>query len=84
MIKKIKAAMLLFKRGQVVADPAKWKSRQITSTMIVGLIYAAIEAAGAFGYDLTIDQASIDAIAVGILAIVNVVFTFTTSDKVGM
>lgn len=84
MIRKIKAAMVLFKRGQVVADPVKWKNRQITSTMIVAAIYAVIEAAGAFGYDLKIDQASIDSIAVGIIAAVNVVFTFTTSEKVGV
>lgn len=84
MINKIKSIMILFKRGKAVADPGKWKARQITSTTIVGLIYAAIGVADAFGYQISIDQGTVDGLAVGILTVVNIVFTLTTSKKIGL
>jgi len=84
MIKKIKAAMTLLKKGRAVTDPAKWKSRQITATALTGAIWAAIQAAEAFGYAIPVDEATVDSVAVGVLALVNWVFTLSTSEKVGM
>jgi hypothetical protein len=84
MIKKAKAAITLLQKGKSVADPAKWKSRQITATALTGVIWAAIQAAEAFGYALPVDEATVDSVAVGILALVNWVLTLSTSEKVGM
>lgn len=84
MIKRAKAAYTLLKKGQVVADPAKWKSRQITATALTGAIWAGIQAAEAFGYAIPVDEATVDSVAVGVLAVVNWVLTLSTSDKVGV
>ena len=84
MIKKAKAALTLLQKGKAVSDPAKWKSRQITATALTGVFWAAIQAAEAFGYAIPVDEATVDAVAVGVLAIVNWVLTLSTSKKVGL
>ena len=84
MIKKAKAAITLLQKGKAVSDPAKWKSRQITATALTGVFWAAIQAAEAFGYAIPVDEATVDAVAGGTLALVNWVFTLSTSEKVGM
>lgn len=84
MITKIRAALKALKKGKAVADPAKWKSRQVTATMLTGAIWAAIQAAEAFGYAIPVDEATVDSVAVGVLAVVNWMLTLSTSEKVGM
>ena len=84
MFKKAKVAFTLLQKGKAVADPAKWKSRQITATMLTGVIWAVIQAAEAFGYAIPVDEATVDSVAVGVLASVNWVLTLSTSEKVGM
>ena len=84
MIQKITASMTLLKKGKSVADPAKWKSRQITATVLTGVVWSAINAAEAFGYAIPVDAETVDAVAVGVLALVNFLLTLSTSEKVGM
>ena len=84
MIKKAKAAITLLQKGKAVSDPAKWKARQITATVLTGAFWAAIQAAEAFGYALPVDEATVDSVAIGFLALVNWVLTLSTSEKVGM
>jgi hypothetical protein len=84
MITKIRASLTLLKKGQAVTDPAKWKSRQMTATALTGAIWAAIQAAEAFGYAIPVDETTVDSVAVGVLALVNWVLTLSTSEKVGM
>jgi len=84
MINKIRSAYKLLQKGRSVADPEKWKKRQITATMITGVIWAAIQTAEVFGYAIPVDEATVDSIAVGVLAVVNWVLTLSTSEKVGM
>lgn len=84
MIKKIRASMALLKKGQSVADPQKWKNHQITATALTAVIWAAINAASAWGYDVPINEETIDGVAIGVIALVNWMLTFSTSTKVGM
>ena len=56
----------------------------MTATALTGAIWAAIQAAEAFGYAIPVDEATVDSVAVGILALVNWVLTLSTSEKVGM
>jgi len=84
MINKIRSAYKLLQKGRSVADPEKWKKRQITATMITGVIWAVIQTAEVFGYAIPVDEATVDSIAVGVLAVVNWVLTLSTSEKVGM
>ena len=84
MIKKLKAGMELFKAGKRVQDPAKWKARQIESTAIVAVIWAAINTASAFGVEIPVNAEIVDAVAVALLGVVNVVMTITTTNKIGL
>jgi hypothetical protein len=84
MLKKAKAAYTLLQKGKAVSDPAKWKARQITATMLTGAVWAAIQAAEAFGYAIPIDEATVDSVAIGVLAAVNWVLTLSTSEKIGL
>ena len=84
MIKKAKAAIALLQKGKAVSDPAKWKSRQMTATALTGVIWAVIQAAEAFGYAVPVDEATVDSVAVGVLAVVNWLLTLSTSEKVGV
>lgn len=84
MLTKIKALWSLFRRGEAVADPALWKSRQVEASALVGVILAAVEVCRAFGLDLPVDEASAAAVAGGVLAVVNIVLTVVTTDKIGL
>lgn len=81
---KVGALWALFRQGNAVADPKLWKERQIKATVLAGVIMAAVNALGAFGYALPVDTETANAVAAGIIAVVNVVFTVTTTDKVGI
>jgi len=82
---KVTAGYDLLKKGNAVADPAKWKKRQITTTAITALIWSAIKGAQAFaGFEVPIDEGTVDNIAIGVLALVNWLFTLGTSKTVGI
>lgn len=81
---KIAAVWALFRQGEAVADPAKWKMRQVTGTMLAGVILAMVNLAKAFGYDIPIDTDMANLLGAGLLAGVNVVLTVTTTDKIGL
>ena len=82
---KVTAGYDLLKKGNAVADPAKWKKGQITVTLIVALMWSGIKAVESFfGYQVPIDEDTVNNVAIGILALVNWVFTLTTSKTVGI
>ena len=81
---KLSVLLQLFRKGAVVSDPVAWKQRQITATVLGAFILALINVLAAFGYALPIDTETANAIAGGIIAIVNVLLTVTTTDKVGL
>lgn len=83
-MEKLKAILALFRQGNAVADPALWKNRQITATVLAGLILAVINLLAAFGFSIPIDPDTANAVAAGIIGIVNVILTMTTSKTVGI
>ncbi len=84
MLNKLKAFWDLFKVGSSVVNPELWKKRQITATVLAGLVLAVVNLAATFGYSIPIDSETASIIAGGILALVNVVLTLITSDKAGI
>lgn len=78
---KLRNIIDIIQYGGAVADPANWKKRQISATVIGGLIWAVL---GITGYDEQIGGETVDAVAVGLLALVNGVLTIATSKKVGL
>ena len=83
-LQKTANVLALLNKGQSVADPTKWKSRQITATMLAGVVVALANLAKSFGVDLPIDAETAEAIAVTALVVINGVLTITTSKTVGI
>lgn len=81
---KIAALWNLFRAGEQVQDPARWKGHQITANLVGGVLLAAVNVSRAFGYELPVDEHTANTIGAGVLAVVNVVLTVTTSAKVGV
>lgn len=81
---KITALWALFRQGQSVADPKLWKERQITATVLAGVLVALVNVAHAFGLEIPLDMDTANAIAAGVLGVWNVALTYATTDKVGL
>lgn len=81
---KITALIALFRAGISVSDPALWKQRQVTTTVLGVVILSVVNLLAAFGMSLPVDTETANIIAGGILAVVNVVLTITTTDKIGV
>lgn len=81
---KLKAIFALFRQGSTVADPKLWKERQITGTVLAGFILAVVHVLSAFGVAVPVDIDIANAIAAGVIAVVNVILTITTTDKIGL
>jgi hypothetical protein len=84
MIKKLKAGMELLKAGKRVQDPAKWKARQIESSAIVAVLWAAVNTATAFGIEVPVNAEIIDGAAVALLSVINLYLTVATTNKIGL
>ena len=81
---KIMAFLSLFRKGEELADVSKWKSRQITGTMVGMFIMALVQVMKAMGHEIPgIDDATATTIGAGIIAGFNVVFTAITSKRAG-
>lgn len=74
----------VFRKGSMVADPKVWKDRAGVTMLLAGLIMAAVQLAKAYGYELPVDEETATLIAGGIAAVVGVLSTYATSDKVGI
>lgn len=83
-MEKMMAIIGLLRKGSSLADPALWKSRQIGATALAVFIVALARTLAAFGVDLHVDEDTATTIAGGIIACVNIVLTYATSDKVGL
>jgi hypothetical protein len=84
VIKKVKVGIELMKAGKRVKDPAKWKARQIEVSAVVAMIWALVNSAAAVGVEVPVNAEIVDGLAVAILAVVNVVLTVTTTNKIGL
>ena len=83
MFEKLSGFWSLFKAGQEVANAEKWKSHQITATMLAAVFMALVNVLKGYGYDLPITNEVAMEIAGGFIAVVNVILTTITSKRVG-
>lgn len=85
---KLLAALQVYRKGNVVANPSAWKNGQITASVIAGLLGALIALARTFGYSLPLSDDQLITIGGSIVAIVglflNTTATAVSSDKVGL
>jgi lysozyme len=86
---KAMAAFRVFRRGMAVADPAAWKNRQVAINALFAAVSALAILAAKLGWlpaeiqTETIQQFS-EGVALAVLAILNVLATWATSEKVGV
>lgn len=81
---KVMALVNLFRVGGSVADPVAWKTGQITATVLGTVMIALADVARAFGLPVPLGPAEFNGLAAGAIAVVNVVLTLVTSEKVGV
>jgi hypothetical protein len=87
-VQKLISAIQVFRHGASVADPATWKSRQVALNAVLGLASAAAILASALGWipepvqEEAIIQFS-EGVVLAVLAIINIMGTWATSNKVG-
>lgn len=85
---KLLALLSVYRKGNVVANPAAWKNGQITGSIVAGLLGALVALAKTFGYDLPLSDDQLLTIGGAIVAIaglfLNTTATVVSSDKVGL
>jgi uncharacterized membrane protein len=83
-VNKWLAWFTVLQRGHNLLDPTKWKKRQVTVSALVGLMYAAVRLAESYGFTIPTDDKTLDAIAVAVLAIANVLLTVGADPELGL
>lgn len=81
---KLLALLDLFRKGNAVADPALWKSRQIKATLLLPTFGALVAVLRAFGLEVPLDDTQITQLVTGLVVLLNLLLTLTTTDKVGL
>ena len=81
---KIASVIDLFRKGQVIVNPEKWKNRQVTATILGAVIVAGANTATAFGYPIPVDIDTANTVAVGLISVFNALMTYITTDKIGL
>lgn len=83
-MQKLLAVLALFRQGNVIANAAAWKNRQITVTAFGAFLLALLHVIKAFGVEIPVDEETANTIAAGVLCLVNIVLTLVTTDKIGL
>lgn len=81
---KLLTLLDLFRKGNAVADPALWKSRQIKATLLLPTFGALVAVLRAFGLEVPLDDTQITQLVTGLVVLLNLLLTLTTTDKVGL
>ena len=81
---KLAALFSLFRKGNEIADPGKWKSHQITANSIAVFLASLLAVAKAFGLEIPVGDGDIALAAGGVLGVANIIGTIITSKKVGL
>lgn len=84
IMKKLYALWALFRKGEEIADSARWKNRTITVNALSAVVLAAGAIAASFGLDLGLNDEMAAQIGGGVLAVGNIVMHVVTSQKVGL
>jgi hypothetical protein len=66
-------------KGYELSNAAAWKNVQNAINVIAGILFVVVQS-----YQLPIDKDTINLLAGGIVAVVNIVLTVATSEKVGL
>jgi len=77
----------LFQEGKELANASTWKSRTVATNCVVAFLATVVGLSKTFGYDIALDDQTIQGLAVGAVAVVgsvNAVMHVITSKRVGV
>jgi hypothetical protein len=86
MIQEFQAGISVFHEGQALANASVWKNRQLAGNHVVALLSGAVVIAKGCGFNIPVDQDTLQTAGLGLAAIVtcvNSLLTVITSTKVG-
>ena len=81
---RLSAILDLFRYGGEVANAEAWKRGQVTVNSLVAILAALVALSRSFGYDIPVSNDGIAAIAGGVFAATNLVFTVVSSSRAGL
>ncbi len=81
---KLSAVWDLFRKGNEVANVERWKSGQVSANTIALFLASLLATGKAFGYSLPVSDGDIVAIAGGLFALANIIFTVVSSSRSGI
>ena len=87
MIREFQAFFDLFRKGKELTNAGVWKQRTIAANTLAGVLGSALVIAKGFGFDINIDDATVQAASAGIAALVclgNAVMHAVTSARAGL
>ena len=87
MIAKLKTLLDLFRKGNRLTDAALWQNRAALVGVLTAFLIAVVSALRAFGFDLNLDDDTLERAAYGIAALVPIfmaVVQAITSRGVGL
>jgi hypothetical protein len=76
-----------FKEGKELANAATWKNRAVAASAITAFLSSAVAIAGGLGYDIQVDQETLQEIGGGVTAVVTLfsaVMHVVTSTRIGL
>ncbi len=77
----------VLKQGKVVANPAAWKTGQITVSILSAFVITILNMARVFGYELPVTDEQVNVISAGIVSFVGLFYvpvtTVASTEKIG-
>lgn len=83
-MRKLTAMFEVLRTGRALSDPEKWRKRQVTVTALTTFLWALVQLGQQLGWNIPVDQAAVDAVAVLILGVVGVYIAVSTDEKLGL
>ena len=77
----------VLKQGKMVANPAAWKTGQITASVLSALFVTLLNLGRVFGYELPVTDEQVNIISAGVVTLVGLfvvpVTTVASTEKIG-
>lgn len=80
----LKQLLAVFQAGKTVANPAAWKSGQVTANMVAAVLSFLLLLLKGTPYDPQMDDQTVLLLAGGIFGLLNWLFTVASTDKIGI
>ena len=87
MFGSIQAGLVVLQKGQMLSNPATWKSRTVVLNTVAAIMTAGVAGAKALGYDIPLSDEELNQLALGVIVVLGMFNSWTTTattDKIGI